>query len=107
MTKILGPGEFIRELGTKVYESLGKKYSVQTCMIQGQPLSENGPTPKAPVILVMNREEQTYVIPATQAYIEYLNIFDGNFPQYYDDVCRRIVEFDKYLNDGGEIEYDS
>ena len=107
MAKMLGPEEFIRKLGTAIYESSGKKYSIQTFMVQGQPLSEGGPTPSAPVVFVMNNEEQTYVIPVTQAYMEYRNIFDGNFPVYCDDVCKRIAEFDEYLNDGGDIEYDA
>ena len=107
MTKMLGPEEFTRELGAKIYESSGRKYSIQTLMVNGQPITEGGPTPSAAVVLVMNSEEQTYVIPVIQAYMEYRNIFDGNFPVYCDDVCKRIAEFDKYLNDGGEIEYDS
>lgn len=107
MSGILGPKEFAEKMKTDVFTSLGKQYTVQNANVTGEQISKTIPAPTASVMFVAKEPDKAYVIPLVQAYIEYLDIFDGDFPRYLEDICKRVEEYNHFIHDDAEIEYDS
>lgn len=83
---VLKPEKFVKELGTKVYKGMGKKYNVYSTNFTND---KNITIPA----LVFNKGNQNYILPLTQVYDEYVNDFDGKINPLCEDICKRLETF--------------
>lgn len=103
MDTYLLPDVFIEKVTRKIYDGLNHKFNVKISICK-EDLVEN---PVAvPMFIIAKDMSQPFMLPATQAYIEYVNTFNGNFNRFCEDICKRVEEFHEFTHSQEEICYE-
>jgi len=90
--------KFAVDATKKLHEGLGGRLRVSLLNLT------DGADITIPCIVASN-EAGHFAEPLTQGYIRYMEVFDGNFNRYCEDLCKAAEEFDAFTSDlEGEIE---
>lgn len=98
---ILAPDLFVEKLMEGVYEKLNGTHRIEILNFESENVNIQIPT------MLVSTENSCYALPLMQEYINYINIYEGNIERFCIDTCRKIREYDEFVNGTDEIEVET